>query len=83
MKVAWGVTETKFRESAAALGHELHVFRMAGPWINGVGRTNRVTYCKRCMKVFRIIFCPIHGFHLRPEGLHGECESSSLRQPAA
>jgi hypothetical protein len=82
MKVAWGAAEKTLRESAASLGHELHVFRVSGIWRDGVGYTNRVVHCKCCRKVFRIIFCSTHGFHVHPEGLHGNCHPS-LRQPAA
>lgn len=83
MKVAWGATEKTLRQVTSALGHDLHVFRVTGPWIKGVGRTNRVVNCKRCQKWFRIIFCPMHGFHLKPDDLHGRCVPPSLRQPAA
>lgn len=83
MKVAWGVAETTMREVVAKLGHDLHVFRVCGPWEDGIGRTARRVDCKRCGKFFYLVFCKIHAFHIKPADLHGECKPKFSRPLAA
>lgn len=82
MKIEWGAAQKTLKDLVGESGHELGVFRVRGLWQKGLGYTVRKVPCKRCGRVFTITFCPGQGFIMKPDDLHGRCESSELKHGA-
>lgn len=80
MKVEWGAAQKTFRDLVAQSGHELGVFRVDGYHQTGLGYTVRKVPCKRCGRVFTITFSPVDAFTVKPDDLHGRCNSSELNK---
>lgn len=78
MKVEWGAAQKTLKDLVAQSGHELGVFRVDGLYQTGLGYTVRKVPCKRCGRVFTITFSPVDAFTVKPDDLHGSCDSNEL-----